>query len=373
MEFLNVFLKESGTQGYGMLAFGVLALAWGCLLAVRTARVRRKPAVRDEKVEGGVSVIITSHNSAEQLEENLPYFLTQDCDDYEVIVVDECSEDDTESVLGRLEEKFSRLRSAMVPRDAKFRSTKKLAINIGVLSARHDILLFSEANCRPVSPGWVREMRASLGKKNSVAVGFANYEAGEASGRLRLFRAVRFMRMLTGDGKGGKMGGDGCNMAYRKSDYLANRGFRDSQFYIGYDSDVVRDLAKFGPVAVTKSADAYVRMGRNRYKSGGEIAYRCACEMRRPWKERVAASGCQTLRVLFYAAGIWLVCAGAWPLIVGGVLALFLLLEFLLLSFCLRHLRQRRLWLSSLMAVTVGVFYVWGVNARVFFGRKRWR
>ena len=24
MEFLNVFLKESGTQGYGMLAFGVL-------------------------------------------------------------------------------------------------------------------------------------------------------------------------------------------------------------------------------------------------------------------------------------------------------------------------------------------------------------
>ena len=180
MEFLNVFLKESGTQGYGMLAFGVLALAWGCLLAVRTARVRRKPAVRDEKVEGGVSVIITSHNSAEQLEENLPYFLTQDCDDYEVIVVDECSEDDTESVLGRLEEKFSRLRSAMVPRDAKFRSTKKLAINIGVLSARYDILLFSEANCRPVSPGWVREMRASLGKKNSVAVGFANYEAGEA-------------------------------------------------------------------------------------------------------------------------------------------------------------------------------------------------
>lgn len=374
MEVLNSFFEESGAQGYGVIVFAVLAVVLSCMLAVRTVRMRRKSVRRAKGKERGVSVIITSHNCAEQLEKNLPYFLTQNYEDYEVIVVDDCSEDDTESVLGRLEEKNPRLRRAKVPLDAKFRSTKKLAVNIGVLSAKHDVLLFSEANCRPVSRNWVRSMQANLGEGNAVVVGFANYEAGEVPGYLRLFRALRFMKMSAGGRRWGKMGGDGCNMAYRKSDYLANRGFRNSQSYMGYDTDIVRDLAKFGPVVVTNDADAYVRMEQSECKSGGsEILYRCACEMSRPWRERMMASGYQGVRVLFYVFGGWLVSAGVWPLIVGGVLLFFLLSEFVLLNLCLCHLRQKRLWMISLVAVTVGVFYVWGVNVWLFLCRKRWR
>jgi poly-beta-1,6-N-acetyl-D-glucosamine synthase len=42
-----------------------------------------------------VSVVICARNEAENLEKNLPSILTQDYPDYEVVVVNDCSEDNT--------------------------------------------------------------------------------------------------------------------------------------------------------------------------------------------------------------------------------------------------------------------------------------
>jgi poly-beta-1,6-N-acetyl-D-glucosamine synthase len=53
-----------------------------------------------------VSVIICARNEAENLERNLPSFLTQDYPDYEVVVVNDCSTDTTEDVLMNLKMKF---------------------------------------------------------------------------------------------------------------------------------------------------------------------------------------------------------------------------------------------------------------------------
>lgn len=72
-------------------------------------------------------------------------------DKFEVIVVDECSEDDTQDVLAEIQKDYPQLRSTRIFPDTKFRFTKKLAINIGVLAAKYDILLFSEINCRPAT------------------------------------------------------------------------------------------------------------------------------------------------------------------------------------------------------------------------------
>lgn len=76
------------------------------------------------------------------MKENLCFFLEQDYPDFEVIVVDECSEDNTQEVLAEMQQKYPHLRTTRIFPETKFRSTKKIAINIGILAARHDILLF---------------------------------------------------------------------------------------------------------------------------------------------------------------------------------------------------------------------------------------
>lgn len=111
---------------------------------------KKRPATVEP--EEGVSVIITCSNKAELLKQNLEAFLTQEYPKYEVIVVDEGSEDET-----RMFYPICNRNTAFEDypdfSETKFRRTKKIAINIGVLAAQYDVLLFSEINCKPGSRG----------------------------------------------------------------------------------------------------------------------------------------------------------------------------------------------------------------------------
>src|ERR1700758_2718601 len=58
-----------------------------------------------------VSVIICAKNEADNLTEFLPKFLTQEYPEFEVIVVNDCSYDNTEDVLREYTKIFTNLRS----------------------------------------------------------------------------------------------------------------------------------------------------------------------------------------------------------------------------------------------------------------------
>ena len=88
-----------------------------------------------------VSVIICARNEAENLEQYLPVILTQDYPDYEVILVDDCSTDDTDMVMKRYLAKYPRLRTSVIKEDKKFSHGKKLAVTIGIKAAKYDRLV----------------------------------------------------------------------------------------------------------------------------------------------------------------------------------------------------------------------------------------
>ena len=148
---------------------------------------------RGKKEEGrepeGVSVIITSSNKADLLRQNLEYFLRQDYPCFEVVVVDECSEDDTKEVLSDFQERYPNLKTSRIPPETKFRQTKKIAIHIGVLAAQYDVLLFSEIECRPASDQWIRTMASAFGERTAVVLGMANYAVAKGTGLRRYFRS----------------------------------------------------------------------------------------------------------------------------------------------------------------------------------------
>ena len=126
------FWENLGENKYLFLFAGVfflyhlVSVLYKCLLICS----KEKKIPQEEKE--GVSVIITSNNRAEELRKNLPYFLNQEDTNFEVIVVDECSEDETQEVLTEMQKKYSQLRTTRIFPETKFRSTKKLAINIGI-------------------------------------------------------------------------------------------------------------------------------------------------------------------------------------------------------------------------------------------------
>lgn len=375
MESLQVFWEESGMLKYWAILLLMLLCVYMYLMIRRVVIVYRGGKPLDKPEQEGVSVIITAHNNAEALRRNLPSFLMQAYDKFEVIVVDECSEDDTQDVLAEIQKDYPQLRSTRIYPDTKFRFTKKLAINIGVLAAKYDILLFSEINCRPATMHWVKTMQACFDKNTAAVVGYANYESEEhLVATWRAFRFLRFLEMMVLVKNKKYIFGDGCNMAYRKSYYISNRGFaKNSQSYLGYDNDMVRELSKFGKIKMTKIPDTYVIIDKSDKKGDvNEISYYYASKMRLTMTERLGTDKGMIVRLLFYALAIYLVIMGLYPIYIFAIVAVAFLTDFILLNICAICLKQKKLFLTSFIISTIGFVYRWYWNGYSFFNRRKW-
>ena len=87
-----------------------------------------KPA-GENALKQPVSIIICARNEAENLKKFLPAVLGQDYRDYEVIVVNDCSEDNSYLILGNYLLQYPHLRISTVNKDPKFTHNKKVKQN----------------------------------------------------------------------------------------------------------------------------------------------------------------------------------------------------------------------------------------------------
>ncbi len=370
------FWESLGYNGYLLLVCAGLFLFRLINIIYCTVLVCRKEKSFSKNGKTGVSLIITANNKAEELKENLDYFLSQDYAPYEVIVVDECSEDDTQDVLVEMQQKHPALRTTRIFPDTKFRSTKKLAINIGILAARYDIVLFAEINSRPLSGSWVKAMASYFTPDTAVVLGYANYAAEKEKINFhRMYRFLRYLKMLLLVKGKSYVLGDGYNMAYRKSLYLTSKVFsRNSQSYAGYDNEIVRALSKAGKVKVAKNKNTFIEIKDSRKKTRSED-FTYYCFNRRRWElpVKLRANADNFLRMVFYILSFYLINVKILQnYMIIGVLLTFLM-DFVTLNIYLKHLKQKKLFLTSFIISSIGFLYRWYYNVNSIFTNKKWR
>jgi glycosyltransferase involved in cell wall biosynthesis len=170
-----------------------------------------------------VSVIICARNEEVALGQNLRHTLEQEYPEFEVIVVNDCSEDDSEILLASMQEKYSNLVVRTIVKDEIFNHNKKMALGVGIKAARHDLLLFIDADCYPSSPHWLSSMAGRFTPRTEVVLGYTRLKNNR-----RWVRADRLMRALHYLGKALKRKpymGVGSNLAYRKSLFFDHKGF----------------------------------------------------------------------------------------------------------------------------------------------------
>ena len=103
----------------------------------------------------GVSVIVCARNEGYNLRPYIQSLLTQDYPKYEVIIVNDGSEDDTQAVIDEYAALDKRVKTTFVPIGARVRSTKKLGLTLAAKAAQYDYLLLTDADCRPESIHWI--------------------------------------------------------------------------------------------------------------------------------------------------------------------------------------------------------------------------
>lgn len=226
---------------------------------------KQSPLTADSSpVTQGVTIVISAHNESDNLSQYLQALLTQDYPEYEVIVVDDGSEDDTRAVLDSYMIRDPRLHMTFVPYGARVGSTKKLALTLAAKSARYDYLLLTDADCVPESDQWIRQMMNGFRNgpsEKDIVLGFSPYF--ETRGHLN--RLIRFDTLFNGLHYlgaalcGHPYMGVGRNLAYRKSLFFESGGFTHLMTNKAGDDDLfVNHVATRDNTAVVLSRESLV-------------------------------------------------------------------------------------------------------------------
>jgi len=117
-----------------------------------------------------LSVIVPVHNGALQLSRCLDALRLSDYDSFEVIVVDDCSTDNSPQIVQRFGARYLRTPHKMGPGGAR---------NLGVEQARGEIVLFVDADV-VVPPGALRRISEQFEQDAELAALFGSYDESPA-------------------------------------------------------------------------------------------------------------------------------------------------------------------------------------------------
>lgn len=206
----------------------------------RHAKKRPAPPLPDEKLPA-ISVIIPSKNNSEELEKNLPFILEQNYPDFEVVVINSGSTDETDMVLKSTGLKYPRLYHTYVPAEADSVNEKKLALTLGIKAAKNEILLFTEAYCKPCSPDWIREYGKAFAGGKEIVLGY-NRLVIDRKVPMRTFirfdNLIHHLKFLSMALLHKPFMGIGRNMAYRKELFFRYKGFSSILHIDGGEDDL---------------------------------------------------------------------------------------------------------------------------------------
>jgi len=192
-----------------------------------------------------VSVIICAKDDTENLREFLPLFLDQDYAEFEVIVVNDGGNEETEDLMRDMKKVYPQLRSTFVPAGTTNLSTKKLALTLGIKAAKYDWILLSDADCYPESNQWIASMAKNFVSGVEFVLGFSPYEIkkGFVNKLITYDTLFNGLQYLGYTKHLAPYMGVGRNMAYRKEVFFRNKGFATNLHLRSGDDDLMVNYA----------------------------------------------------------------------------------------------------------------------------------
>jgi len=175
-----------------------------------------------------VSVIICAKNEAENLKLFLPSIISQNYPDFEIVLINDSSSDDSLQIMESFAKRHSNIKIVNVKNIEAFWANKKYALTLGIKASKHEHLLFTDADCKPVSENWIKEMSSHFDEKKSIVLGYGKHAKIEKSFFNKL---LRFETLITAIQyfSYAKIGlpymGVGRNLAYTKATFFNVNGF----------------------------------------------------------------------------------------------------------------------------------------------------
>jgi glycosyltransferase involved in cell wall biosynthesis len=211
-----------------------------------------------------ISVIVCAKNEDENVKNFVPLLVQQNYPEFEIVLIDDASSDETLELFEAFEKQYSNVKLVKVQNNEAFWGNKKFALTLGIKAAKHEYLLFTDADCYPTSNDWITLMSSQFTQQKTIVLGYGAYEKVKNS---FLNKIIRFETLLTATQyfSWAKLGkpymGVGRNMAYKREEFFKTNGFiehmklrsGDDDLFINQAANSKNTTISFAPESFTYS------------------------------------------------------------------------------------------------------------------------
>lgn len=295
----------------------------------------------------GVSVIVCAKNEAKNLKENIPKIINQGYKDFEVVLINDSSSDDSLDIMKDFEAKHNNVKIVDVKSIEPFWGNKKYALTLGIKASKHEFLLFTDADCEPASNQWLKEMVSHYSNEKTIILGYGAYKKVKYS---FLNALIRFETILTAAQYFSftKLGipymGVGRNLAYRKEVFFQQGGFMNHMHLRSGDDDLfINEVANKSNTAICFSEESFTYSEPKKTFKDWIIQKRRHVSTSKYYKQthKILLSLIYSSQLLFWVLGILLFSfLYRWE-IVAAIIGIRFLLQWISLGFSAKKLDSK--------------------------------
>ena len=279
-----------------------------------------------------------------------------------MIVVNDCSEDDTGQVLESLKKKHKHLKISTIKKDKKFGHGKKFALFIGIKAAKNEWMLLTDADCYAETNQWLFIMQKSFMKNTSFVLGYGGYERekGILNQVIRYDTAFIAMQYFGFALAGIPYMGVGRNLAYRRSLFFEKRGFSthmhlnsgDDDLFINANANKTNTLIEVGKKSHIRSVpkktfSEWAKQKRRHLTTGAYYKN----------KHKFLLIIEPFSRIIFYSSLILLLAQWTFPQVIIVAFLFRTIIQLTFFKFAMIRLNEKKILLSSFLFDILAPFY----------------
>ena len=297
------------------MAFALVVLAFFHLVIFRKLAFGHPMVEPDRDLP--VTIVVCARNECASLQQLIPMLMDQDHREFEVVVVNDASTDDTWDVLQWMKPEFPRLRPVNIQADEKFNYGKKIALGVGIRSAKYQHVLLTDADCMPVGRDWISTMCAGFREGKKIVIAHSPYEKKEGLTNLleRYDGITKAMQYISFAQAGFPYMGVGRNLGYTQEVFYGAKGsHRHRQLMSGDDDLFINEVARahntgaiadgrsFMTTRATPDLATWIRRKRRHYTTARYYRF----------GHQVLLTLLPLARLLLWATVLYLLIAGHW-------------------------------------------------------------
>lgn len=227
------------------MAAALVVLAFFHLVVFSRLAFRKQQVEPDRDLP--VSIVVCGRNESMALQQLIPLLMDQDHQEFEVVVVNDRSDDDTWDILQWMRPQYPRLKPVNIQADEKFSYGKKIALGVGVRSAKYKHILVTDADCLPTGRDWVSVMASGFRNGRQIIIGHSPYERKDGLTNMleRYDGFTKAVQYISFAQAGLPYMGVGRNMGFTGDIFFAAKGqHRHRQLMSGDDDLFINEVAR---------------------------------------------------------------------------------------------------------------------------------